>query len=195
MKLSLPKKHAEYKLIKACVKGNRLAQKQLYDRFAPKMFSVCLRYAGDYQQAEDLLQEGFIKVFGNLSKYRGDGSFEGWVRRIFVNTAIEQYRKSTHMVPVTELTSVRSLHVNNIALTHLAVEDLLKNIRALSPGYRTVFNLYAIEGYSHREIAEKLGISEGTSKSQLARARYILQKMVLKQQETAYEPILQSNEL
>ncbi len=193
MKLSLPAKHAEYNLIKNCLSGKREAQKGFYDRFAASMFGVCLRYAHDYQQAEDLLQEGFIKVFNNLDKYRGDGSFEGWIRRIFVNTAIEHFRKSQHMLPVHDLQIVNNLNVQNEALTNLAVETLMGFIRALSPGYKTVFNLYAIEGYSHREISEILGISEGTSKSQLARARYILQREVLKHQESKYESVLQSS--
>jgi len=193
MKLSLPTNHAEYKLIKDCVCHKREAQKRFYNRFAAQMFGVCLRYAHDYQQAEDLLQEGFIKVFKNLDKYRGEGSFEGWIRRIFVNAAIEQFRKNQHMLPVHDLQIVNNLSVRNEALTNLAVEKLMGFIQALSPGYRTVFNLYAIEGYSHKEIANMLGISEGTSKSQLARARYILQRVILKNQESKYESILQSS--
>lgn len=178
-------------LIQGCIKGKRDAQRQLYDKYAHKMFGVCLRYSKDYHRAEDLLQEGFIKVYRNISKFRHDGSFEGWIRRIFVNTAIEHYRKTTHLYPINEVVQHPSNTITNGALESLGERDLLGFIQRLSPGYRTVFNLYAVEGYSHKEVAEMLGISEGTSKSQLARARYILQKAVLKHQEVRYEAIAQ----
>ena len=153
-------------------------QELLYNRFSPKMYSVCLRYSGNAEDARDLLQEGFIKIFKNLSKYRGDGSFEGWIRRIFVNTSIEHFRKKVYLQDVTE-TQERTLEDKEWnVLDELAEKDIMKMIHQLSPGYKAVFNMHVIEGYSHKEIAEMLGINEGTSKSQLARAKMVLKKMV-----------------
>lgn len=155
-------------------------QEELYRRFSPKMYAVCFRYASNTEEAQDILQEGFIKVFKKLETFRGDGSFEGWVRRIFVNTAIEQFRRRRYLQPVTEKEE-NSIDGKNVsALDGLAERDILALIQQLSPGYRTVFNMYVIEGYSHKEIGEMLGISEGTSKSQLSRAKVILQEMVRK---------------
>ena len=153
-------------------------QELLYHRFSPKMYSVCLRYSGNAEDARDLLQEGFIKIFKNLSKYRGDGSFEGWIRRIFVNTSIEHFRKKVYLQDVTE-TQERTLEDKEWnVLDELAEKDIMKMIHQLSPGYKAVFNMHVVEGYSHKEIAEMLGINEGTSKSQLARAKMVLKKMV-----------------
>lgn len=153
-------------------------QEMLYHRFSPKMYSVCLRYSGNADDARDLLQEGFIKIFKNLSKYRGDGSFEGWIRRIFVNTSIEHFRKKVYLQDVTE-TQERTLEDKEWnVLDDLAEKDIMKMIHQLSPGYKAVFNMHVIEGYSHKEIADILGINEGTSKSQLARAKMVLKKMV-----------------
>ena len=153
-------------------------QELLYNRYSPKMYAVCLRYSGNTDDAQDLLQEGFVKVFLNLEKYRGDGSFEGWIRRIFVNTAIEHFRRKV------KLTNVSETQENTIedkewnALETIAEKDIINIVQQLSPGYRQVFNMYVIEGYSHREIGEILGISEGTSKSQLARSKAILKKII-----------------
>lgn len=165
-------------LIKQCTKGDRIAQKQLYDRFASRMLGVCLRYAQDYQTAEDILQEGFIKAFRHIERFRFEGSFEGWLRRIMVNTAIEAHRRKNNMYPILDVEQQEVEFYDEDALDKLAAEDLMAMINTLSPGYKTVFSLYAIEGFSHKEIAEQLNISEGTSKSQLARARYILMEMV-----------------
>ena len=153
-------------------------QYELYQRFAPKMFGVCLRYAGSAEEAEDILQEGFIKVFKKLESFRGEGSFEGWVRRIFVNTAIEHFRKKAHLQPITEKEegTIEGKYLS--VLDNLAEKDIIGLVQQLSPGYRTVFNMYVVEGYTHREIADLLGISEGTSKSQLSRAKLILQDLV-----------------
>jgi RNA polymerase sigma-70 factor (ECF subfamily) len=139
-----------------------------------------MRYTNDYHIAEDILQEGFIKVFKNIGKYRGEGSFDGWVRRIFVNTSIEHYRKKVNLYAVTEIENDNIKTYNGDVIDQLQEADLLKMIGELSIGYRTVFNMYVIEGYSHQEIAEMLGISEGTSKSQLSRARMLLQEKVEK---------------
>lgn len=167
-------------LIEGCIKGDRKMQKELYNRFAPKMYGVCLRYASNAEEAEDILQEGFIKVFKKIESFRGDGSFEGWIRRIFVNTAIEHYRKKIYLQPITdtEENTVEGNYLN--VLDHLAEKDIIHLVQQLSPGYRTVFNMYVVEGYTHKQIAEILGISEGTSKSQLSRAKMILQEMVKK---------------
>lgn len=165
-------------LIDGCLQGDRKMQHALYQRFAPKMYGVCLRYAANAAEAEDILQEGFIKVFNKLSSFRREGSFEGWVRRIFVNTAIEHFRKKSYLQPITEREESSYEAKNLSVLDSLAEKDIIGLVQQLSPGYRTVFNLYVIEGYTHREIAEQLGISEGTSKSQLSRAKLILQDMV-----------------
>lgn len=170
---------SESDLIKGCIAGDRRMQEELYSRFAPKMYAVCLRYANNTNDAQDLLQEGFIKVYKNLHRFRAEGSFEGWIRRVFVNTSIEHFRKKS-----AQLSSVSEKEENTIedldvtALDSLAEKDIINIVQELSPGYRTVFNLYVVEGYSHKEIGEMLGISEGTSKSQLARAKSILQKKV-----------------
>src|SRR5215813_204539 len=155
-------------------------QEELYRRFSPKMYGVCLRYAGNAEEAEDILQEGFIKVFKKLGSFRGEGSFEGWIRRIFVNTAIEHFRRKRYLQPVTEKeeNTIEGKYLS--ALDSLAEKDILELVRQLSPGYRTVFNMYVVEGYTHKEIGDMLGISEGTSKSQLSRAKVILQDMVKK---------------
>ncbi len=170
---------SESDLIAGCIAGDRKMQEELYNRFASKMYAVCLRYANNSDDAQDLLQEGFIKVYKNLHRFRAEGSFEGWVRRVFINSSIEHYRKKQ-----AKLTTVSDKEENTIedsdisALDSLAERDIINLIQDLSPGYRTVFNLYVIEGYSHKEIGELLNISEGTSKSQLARAKSILQKKV-----------------
>jgi RNA polymerase sigma-70 factor (ECF subfamily) len=160
------------------MRGERKMQQELYQRFASKMYGVCLRYAGSAEEAEDVLQEGFIKVFNKIGSFRGDGSFEGWIRRIFVNTAIEHYRKKIYLQPITEYEedTVEGKYLS--VLDKLEEKDIIQLVQQLSPGYRTVFNMYVIEGYSHKQIAEALGISEGTSKSQLSRAKQILQDMV-----------------
>ena len=166
-------------LIRGCLNGSRNAQKQFYEYFAPKMMGVCLRYANDIEMAEDFLQEGFIKVFINLKSYRHEGSIEGWVRRIMVNTALETLRKSDvlkHSVDIETAYSVNDDFPD--AVRQLTTTELLEQIQALPAGFRTVFNLFAIEGYGHKEIAEMLNISEGTSKSQYARAKIWLQKRI-----------------
>jgi len=177
--------HSESDLIQGCIDQNPVMQRELYDRFASKMYGVCLRYAGNTNDADDVLQEGFIKVFKNISRFRSEGSFEGWIRRIFVNTCIEQYRKKVKSYNITEA------HENSVedqdldAMDRLAAKDMVKLINELSPGYKAVFNLHVVEGYSHKEIADMLAISEGTSKSQLARAKGALKKLL----ETKYNQI------
>lgn len=155
-------------------------QEELYRRYSPRMYAVCLRYAGNAEEAEDILQEGFIKVFNKMDSFRNEGSFEGWMRRIFVNTAIEHFRRKKYLLPVTEKeeNTIEGKYIS--VLDSLSAKDIMQLIQELSPGYRTVFNLYVVEGFSHKEIADQLGISEGTSKSQLSRAKVILQEMVRK---------------
>ena len=153
-------------------------QEELYQRYSPRMYAVCLRYAGNADEAQDVLQDGFIKVFKKMDSYRGDGSFEGWMRRVFVNTAIEHFRRKRYMMPVTEKEENTLEGKYTSVLDDLGAKDILALVQELSPGYRTVFNMYVVEGYTHREIADMLGISEGTSKSQLSRAKVIIQDMV-----------------
>lgn len=170
---------SESDLIKGCIEGNRRMQEELYTRFASKMYAVCLRYANNANDAQDLLQEGFIKVYKNLHRFRAEGSFEGWIRRVFVNTSIEHFRRKATQLAIVSEKEENSIEDSDVsALDNLAEKDIINLIQELSPGYRTVFNLYVVEGYSHREIGDILGISEGTSKSQLARAKGILQKKV-----------------
>lgn len=170
--------YSDADFIDGCARGDRKIQYELYQRFAPKMYGVCLRYAGKVEEAEDILQEGFIKVFRKIDSFRGDGSFEGWVRRIFVNTAIEHFRKKNYLQPITEYeeNTIEGKYLS--VLDSLAEKDIIQLVQQLSPGYRTVFNMYVVEGYTHKQIADILGISEGTSKSQLSRAKIILQEMV-----------------
>ncbi len=151
-------------------------QEMLYRRFSPKMYAVCLKYCKDAEEARDLLQDGFVKIFKNLKKFRREGSFEGWIRRIFVNTSIEHFRKSLKNSCVAEPEEILIEDASWNALDNLEAKDIIKQVQELSPGYRQVFNMYVIEGYSHKDIGGILGISEGTSKSQLARAKGILKK-------------------
>ncbi len=153
-------------------------QEELYQRFSPRMYAVCLRYAGNADEAQDVLQDGFIKIFKKMDSFRGEGSFEGWMRRVFVNTAIEHFRRKRYLMPVTEKEENTLEGKYTSVLDDLGAKDILALVQELSPGYRTVFNMYVVEGYTHREIADMLGISEGTSKSQLSRAKVILQDMV-----------------
>lgn len=177
----IAEKDYESELVFACLKNELWAQKQLYERYCRKMFGLCLRYAHNKEEAEDLLQEGFVKVFKNISRFRGEGSLEGWIRKIILNTVFEEHRKKKLTVYQVDTWEMREdLHPEaESALSQQSANDLLTMIQQLPDGYRRVFNLFAIEGYSHQEISEMLEISEGTSKSQYSRARALLQKMVL----------------
>lgn len=165
------------KLIKGCISGNRECQRELYDLYAAKMFGVCIRYASDYSQAEDFLQEGFIKVFNNLNNLNDYSALEGWIRRIIINTCLEIIRKNKKHFDHVDVQGV-DIKVDVDIIDYLSAEELIKIINKLPAGYKSVFNLYAVEGYSHKEIAGKLGISEGTSKSQYSRAKVQLQKEI-----------------
>jgi RNA polymerase sigma-70 factor (ECF subfamily) len=173
-------------LLEGCKNGDRKAQESLYKALASKMMGVCMRYAKDTFEAEDILQMGFVKVFQKVSEFRSDGSFEGWIRRIMVNTAIETYRKNLRSLNMVNIDEVYDQPQSTFDMGKLELNDLMKLVQQLSNGYRIVFNMYAIEGYSHKEIAKKLGISEGASKSQLSRARAILKDKIIKMEGLNY---------
>ena len=162
-------------LIEKCKAGDQRAQRELFEKYAPKMLGVCLRYAKNKEQAEDVLQEGFIKVYTKLEHYQSKGSLEGWIRRIMVNTSLDHIRKNLKFQGDRPVDDVGfKLEQNTFNGDQLFEEDLLKLINAMPPGYKVVFNMFAIEGYSHKEIADELGVSENTSKSQYSRARAYL---------------------
>jgi RNA polymerase sigma-70 factor (ECF subfamily) len=165
--------------IRKCNSGDHKAQTALYNHFAPKMYGVCLRYSKDTTEAEDNLQEGFIRIFTKINQFGFKGSFEGWMRRIMVNTSLEKFRKNSHLYPVEDMIIYEGVSFAEDTISGISAGDLLKMIQKLPPRYKMVFNLYAIEGYSHQEIGKMMNISEGTSKSNLSRARVILQKKVI----------------
>lgn len=166
------------RLILDCKSGKRKAQSTLYQMFAPKLFGVCLRYSRDRTEAEDTLHEGFIKIMSKIGQYSGKGSFEGWMKRIVVNIALEKYRTRYRMQTVEDISIYDQKGESETVYDQLGAEQLLELVAQLPPRYKMVFNLYAIDGFSHKEIAEEMGINEGTSKSNLARARRILQQKV-----------------
>ena len=168
----------EERLLKGLMAAKPDAQQKLFDLYSGKMMAVCYRYAKSREEAEDILQEGFMRVFRKIELYTGTGSFEGWLRRVFTNVAIRHYQKSSRLHIVSGIEDYEEEPGENLMDHYFEAEDLLKMIQSLPDGYRMVFNLFAIEGYSHEEIAAQLGISEGTSKSQLARARRSLQRML-----------------
>lgn len=182
--------HEYKKLIEACVKGDRLAQRNLYDIFSKRMYVVCLRYTKSQQEAEDVLQDSFIKIFKNLKGYRGDSRLDYWIKRIVVNTALNSQRKKLYMYPMVDIDDIKNDFDHSKVLGSFQMEELLNMIRELPTGCRTVFNMFAIEGYSHKEIAEMLEVSEGTSKSQFSRARKLLQAKIAEEDKTeSYEKI------
>lgn len=171
------------RLLKACIQGDRKAQRKLYEQLAPKMFPVCLRYMNNREMAEDVMQDGFVTLFSKLDSYSGTGSFEGWARKIFVNTALMQLRRNDVLKESDNLDDAWDIgSPDPSAIQEIGHKELLELIAELPPGFRTVFNMYVIEGYSHKEIADELGISENTSRSQLQRARVILQKKIFEKQ-------------
>lgn len=163
-------------LITYCLRGDRFAQKSLFEMYSGKMMSVCRRYSSQKFDAEDILQEGFIKVFTNLSKYSGTGSFEGWIRRIMINTALNKISRKAF----SQETAIEDVYIEEVeestVIAKLSADDILKLIEELPEGYKIVFNLYVIEGYAHKEISDMLDIEEATSRSQLLKARRLLQK-------------------
>ncbi len=169
----------ESQMVKALQKGDPKAQRYFYDKYAARMLAVCVRYLTDQMEAEDVMIEGFMKVFERINQFKGEGSFEGWVRRLITNEALMRLRSRRHIEIDIEAPEVQQYQANfDWADNSLETDDLMALIGKLPTGYRTIFNLYAIEGYSHAEIAEQLGITESTSKSQLHRARGLLQQML-----------------
>jgi RNA polymerase sigma factor (sigma-70 family) len=172
--------------MEGCKAGNRKMQEALYRQTSTKMLALCMRYAKDRMEAEDVLQMGYVKVFQKINEYRSDGSFEGWIRRIMVNTAIESYRKSVRSLNVVPIEDAYEQPSTGFDFHNLGMQDLTRLIQQLADGYRMVFNMYVIEGYSHQEIAAQLGITEGASKSQLSRARAVLREEILKMENINY---------
>ncbi len=178
MDLTLNLHNEEREFIQACINGERWAQKKLYEMHYPKMMGVCMRYAKNREDARDILHEGFIKVFKNLRKYKTGTSFEAWMRRIMVNTAIDDFRKKVRR-RTDDIDDAHGLSSDApSADSQVNAKEILDAIALLSPAYRTVFNLYAVEGFSHKEIAERLGITESTSRSNLVKARGKLKAML-----------------
>lgn len=172
----------EQQLIQGCIKNDEQCQRLLFERFAGKMLTVCLRYSVDSMEAEDILQDSFIKVYRNLSQFKFEGSFEGWIRRIVVNTALKHCQKKKIRFDEIKPETSQGGSMEPSAYTHLGENDLMRLISRLPEGYKIVFNLHLIEGYSHEEIAEMLNIKDSTSRSQLVKARRFLQNEILKLQ-------------
>ena len=163
------------KIIENCIKGNPRAQRELYELLSPKMMTVCLRYMDSKEEAEDVFQMAFVKTFSKLKEYHFDGSFEGWVRRIFVNSCLDQIRKNKKTKYDVSVDDVAfKLEDDSFIFENMVAQELMVLIQSMPTGYKTVFNMFAIEGYSHKEIAKHLGVSESTSKSQYKRARSFL---------------------
>lgn len=175
----------EKELIKACISGDRKSQKELYALLAPKMMTVCRRYARHHLEAQDMMQEGFIKMFKNIDKFQFEGSFEGWLRKIMVNTALKKVSRKSFTHERIGLDDSYEGSMDSHILSNMHAEEILKMVQELPEGYRIVFNLYVLEGMSHKEIAVELGIGESTSRSQLVKARRILQNKVLDSQKIA----------
>ena len=188
MRLAINKSKPIEDLIHGCINNSQKAQRDLYNRYSSLMFSICLRYVGDPAQAEDIMISGFMKVFSHIKQFLGKGSFEGWMRKIMVNESLAFIRKNKSMYLEVDIQTVNYEPNYGWLSDRLEADDLMKLVEELPVGYKTIFNLYAIEGYSHKEIAEMLDISINTSKSQLSRARALLQSKL-----TACEKILNNN--
>ena len=182
MQLFGNKKHLDTReadWIEGAKRGERRSQKAIYDMLSAKMMAVCMRYMGDKDSAEDVLQDGFVTLFSKIDSYSGAGSFEGWARKIFVNTALMSLRKKDALKDSEDVDAARGIVSEEPSVIQkIGYKDLIAMIAALPPGFRTVFNMYVLEGYSHKEIAKELGISETTSRSQLQRARLLLQSKI-----------------
>ncbi|TRX56021.1 RNA polymerase sigma factor [Fulvivirga sp. M361] len=176
-------------LIRKCCQQDGQAQEALYNRYAASMLGTCCRYIKDPDQAEDVMIGGFVKVFRKIDQFKGEGSFEGWLRRVMVNEALTFIRKNKNMYLEVDIETIDREPNYHTLNSELEADDLLQLVHQLPTGYRTVFNMYAVEGYSHKEIAEQLGISENTSKSQLSRARGLLQKKLLKTEQLLNQKI------
>jgi len=176
---------SEQELIKGCAKGNRAVQKALYEQYCRKMMAICLRYMQSEEEAEDVLQEGFVKVFFNIHSFRAESKLETWMTRIMINTALNHQRQKLYLLPVVNSEEVIIPESEEISLAGFHLAELISVIQSLPDGCRMIFNLFAIEGYAHKEIAKMLEISEGTSKSQYNRAKYLLRNK-LKEQGKVY---------
>lgn len=173
----------DIELIDMCLAGDSRAQKMLFEKFSRKMMTVCLRYVSDYERAQDVLQDGFVKVFRNLDKFKNEGSFEGWIRRTMINTALDDLRREKSNFIDVDISEAEYLSSDDEkSLSKLRVDELMKIIQNMPTGYRTVFNMYAIEGFSHQEIADELGVTESTSKTQYKKARTYLMKIILERE-------------
>src|SRR3982750_2116147 len=171
----------EEAILQGCLHKHPVAQKELYNRFSPKMLAVCYRFGHNREDAEDMLQEGFIKVFSQIHTFRNQGAFEGWVRRIIVHTCINNLKKNKKFNESVDIIHATSLHVREETVPSIVqAKQVVECIRLLPIGYRTVLNLYAIEGYSHKEIAEMLDIEESTSRSQYTRSKNMLETLLIK---------------
>jgi RNA polymerase sigma-70 factor (ECF subfamily) len=169
----------EHQIIKGCKKGDRKAQAELYNQYRAQLFGVCLRYASDHEEAKDWLQDGFIQIYKDLYQYKPTGPLGGWMRRVMINVALQHIRKKKRLFPIVEINQVaENYETTEDLFSHFRAKALMKMVQQLPDGYRAVFNLYVIEGYSHKEIAQKLGVSEATSKSQLSRAKMTLRKLL-----------------
>lgn len=172
----------EAEIVEGCLKADRRYQKLLYERYYGAMMTVCMRYVSNREEARDILHEGFMKVFNNLTKFEQQTNLGAWIRRIMVNTAIDVYRKNAKQPESVEINTALHEADYSDAVSDMSADEILALVQQLSPAYRTVFNLYVLDGYAHKEIGDMLGISEGTSKSNLAKARVKLQKMILDRQ-------------
>lgn len=171
----------EEAILKGCLQNNAVAQKELYSRYSPKMLAVCYRFAHNREDAEDMLQEGFIKVFGQIQTFRNQGAFEGWIRRIIVHTCINNLKKNKKFNDSVDLIHATSVQIREESVPSIVqAKQVVECIRILPIGYRTVLNLYAIEGYSHREIGSMLDIEESTSRSQYTRAKQMLEDILVR---------------
>jgi len=182
MKLTIDKSATEDLLIEGCLQNSPSAQKAVYERYSPKMYAICIRYVGDSESAKDILIQGFLKVLNKIAQFKREGSFEGWIRRIIVNESLTYLRKNKFMHLEVDLETAEREPDYNFVQNTFEADELIALVNLLPPGYKTVFNLFAIEGYSHKEIAEMMGINENTSKSQLSRARKHLQELLLKRE-------------
>jgi RNA polymerase sigma-70 factor (ECF subfamily) len=170
--------HDEKTLVSGCAKGDRAMQKALYDQYAGRMLTVCMRYSKSREDAEDILQEAFVKVFNKIESFRKESSLGYWIKRIVINTALNYHRKSVYLYPHFDIDDMHQLGDDEVLVSDYNYRDLLKLLQTLPQGCQVIFNLYAIEGYKHKEIAELLNISEGTSKSQYARAKSLIKDMI-----------------
>jgi RNA polymerase sigma factor (sigma-70 family) len=175
---------SDEQLVKDCIQQKPSAQKSLFDKFSRKMMGLCMRYASDTQEAQDIVQDGFIKVFNSIEGFNHNGSLEGWVKRIMINTALDAYRKNKKRQNDVELDKEHTMEISDDdgIVEEMSANYLMGVVQTLPEGYKIVFNMFAVEGYSHKEIAEKLGISVNTSKSQYSRARVYLQKILSKKE-------------